>query len=168
MKNLIFLVTLALSLPCLLFSPALAHEIKAGSLEIVHPHAPAMLPGAAVGGGFMTIINHGTADDRLLSVTTDRSGKVELHQMSMENDVIKMRALKDGIPLPAGKTVKLSHGGAHVMFKSVADPFVEGETFDATLHFETAGAVEVEFHVDSPDGKGGDDDSAHQHHATGN
>ena len=140
-----------------ILAPASAHEFKLGDLEIVHPHAPAMLPGAKVGGGFMTIVNHGKTGDRLVSASCDCAGQVQLHEMTMENDVMKMREKKDGIAIPAGETVELKHGGLHVMFLDVKSPFMENEMFKATLNFEKAGKVEVEFEVGPPGaGKGHD------------
>lgn len=136
-----------------LSSVALAHEFKVGDLEIVHPNARAMLPGAAVGGGYLTIINSGSESDRLVGGATPAAGRVELHEMTMENDVMKMRALADGIEIPAGGTVELKPGGLHVMFLDVKAPFVEGDYVKATLNFEKAGPVEVEFAIGPAGGK---------------
>jgi periplasmic copper chaperone A len=140
-------------------APALAHGYKVGDIEIVHPNARAMVPGAKVGGGFMTLVNQGKTDDRLVSVTSPVTDNVQLHEMSVDNGVMKMRQLKDGIALPAGATVKLEHGGLHVMFMDVKTPFKEGEMIDATLHFEKAGNVDVKFSVSPANGK-----AAETHH----
>lgn len=136
----------------LLAAPAFAHEFKVGEIEIDHPHSMAMVPGAKVGGGFLTIVNHGKTDDRLVKATASRAKVVQLHEMTMENDVMKMRELKDGIPVPAGQTVELKHGGLHVMFMDVAEPFKKGEEIKATLVFEKAGSVDVEFAVGAAGG----------------
>jgi len=151
----------------LMASPLLAHEFKVGDLEIVHPNSRAMVPGAQVGGGFLKIINHGKTDDRLVSATSDRAGIIQLHEMAIENDVMKMRELPGGIAVPAGATVELKPGGLHVMFMKVADPFKEGDKVKATLVFEKAGPVEVEFTVGPPAGpaKGGDAPMKHDHGA---
>jgi periplasmic copper chaperone A len=131
---------------------AWGHEFKVGDLEIIHPNARAMIPGAKVGGGYLKIINHGTADDRLVAVKSDRSDNVQLHEMSVVNNVMKMRELPDGIAIPAGKTVELKKGGLHVMFMDVTQPFKEGEMVKATLVFEKAGPVDVEFKVGDASG----------------
>ena len=65
----------------------------------------------------------------------------------MENDVMKMRQLPDGIEIPAGATVELKPGGLHVMFMKIKHPLAEGDTFKATLNFEKAGKVDVDFTV---------------------
>ncbi len=60
---------------------------------------------AAAGGGFVTIINHGATDDRLIGATSAKSGVVEIHQMSMEDDIMRMSPVADGLVIPAGETV---------------------------------------------------------------
>ena len=113
MKNLV--TTLAAL--ALLAGTAFAHEFKLGDLEIQHPASKATLPGQPVGGGFLVIINHGGEADRLVSVTAPSvSDDVQLHEMAIENDVMKMRQLADGSAVPAGGTVGLKPGGLHVMF----------------------------------------------------
>ncbi|MCD2177441.1 copper chaperone PCu(A)C [Rhizobium sp. C1] len=146
--------TLGLTLAAgLLATAAFAHEYKVGELEIVHPASRAMVPGAAVGGGFMEIINHGKSDDTLVSITSPATPDVQLHEMAVTDGVMKMRQLKDGIPVPAGKTVELKKGGLHVMFMNVKTPFKEGDKVPAVLHFQKAGDVKVEFQVGPANGE---------------
>ena len=155
------LVALALSA-----SAAFAHDFTLGNLEIGHPASKATLPGQPVGGGFMTITNKGGEADRLLAITApDVSDDVQLHEMAIENDVMKMRQLPDGIEIPAGATVELKSGGLHVMFMRIKHPFKEGETFKATLTFEKAGAVDVDFKIGAakPGAAGHGDGAAADH-----
>lgn len=128
-------------------SPALAHGFKVGDIEIGHPYARAMLPGAKVGGDYLTLTNEGAADDRLVSASSDRAGSVQLHEMKIDGGIMVMRELQGGIAVPKGATVELKPGSYHVMFMNVAQPFKEGETIKATLTFEKAGSVNVEFAV---------------------
>ncbi len=137
-----------------------AHGYTVGPLKIGHPYAKAMLPGQKVGGGFMKIENTGTTDDKLISITSDRAPEVQIHEMTMENDVMKMRALPDGLPVPAGQTTELKPGGLHLMFVNVPQGFKEGEMIKATLTFEKAGKVDVEFKVDGATPKA----EEHKHH----
>lgn len=130
--------------------------VSIGDIEITDAFTRATLPNAPVAGGYLTITNKGSAEDRLLSVTSPAAGKVELHEMSMQGDVMKMAPLPDGIVLPPGETVELSPGGEHIMFMQLKHPFVEGETVPVTLDFEKAGTVEVQLPVggigaDAPD-----------------
>ena len=131
-------------------SAVFAHEFTLGSLEIGHPASKATLPGQPVGGGFMTITNKGTEADRLVSVTApDVSDDVQIHEMAIENDVMKMRQLPDGIEIPAGAKLELKSGGLHIMFMRIKHPLKEGESFKATLTFEKAGTLDVDFKIES-------------------
>jgi copper(I)-binding protein len=131
-------------------SAVFAHEFTLGTLEIHHPASKATLPGQPVGGGFMTITNKGGEADRLVSITApDVSDDVQIHEMAIENDVMKMRQLPDGLEIPAGGTVELKSGGFHVMFMRIKHPFKEGETFKATLNFEKAGKIDVDFKIEA-------------------
>lgn len=126
---------------------AFAHGYKVGALEIGHPYSRAMLPGAKVGGGYLKITNTGTTADRLISVTTDRAESGQIHEMQMDNGIMTMRELKDGIEIPANATVELKPGSYHIMFMNVTQPFKEDEMIKARLMFEKAGPVDVEFKV---------------------
>lgn len=145
----------------LAFAPAQAHEFKVGQIEIGHPYSRAMLPVAKVGGGYLKITNAGDAD-RLVSATSERASSVEFHEMKMNGTVMEMRELQGGIAVPARSTVELKPGGYHVMFMNVAKPFKEGEMVKATLVFEKAGPVDVEFAVGPVAGDKGHD--AHAEH----
>lgn len=125
---------------------------KGGDLEVSAGFVKAMLPGQPVGGGYLTIHNKGAAADRLLSVTSPDAGKVEIHEMSMDNNVMKMRELKDGIAVPAGATITLAPNGLHLMFRQVKTPFKKGTTVSVTLKFEKAGSVDLTLPVTSPQG----------------
>ncbi len=131
-----------------------AHETQAGDLTIVHPRVKVMPAAAKVGAGYVTIVNDGATADHLVSASSPNAGKVEIHEMTMDNGVMRMRALENGIMIPAGETVELAPGGFHIMFKQVVTPFVEGDMVPVTLNFMNAGAVEVQF----TSGKGEDKD----------
>jgi uncharacterized protein YcnI/copper(I)-binding protein len=139
--------------------PADSHSdtVKLGTLEISGGDVKAMLPGAKVAGGGFNVRNEGADDDRLISAESPAAGRVELHEMTMENDVMKMRKLNDGIVIPAGETVALTSGGLHLMFMDVAEPFAAGQTVPVTLTFEKAGKVEYMLPVGAAGG------AAHKH-----
>lgn len=141
----------------LITAVAAANDIKVGDIDIAHPHARAMVPGAKVGGGYLKLTNTGSTDDKLVSITSDRAATTEVHQMSVNNGVMTMRSVAGGLVIPAGQTVELKPGGFHVMFMDVEKPFKEGEMIKATLTFEKAGSVDVEFDVGSAGGAGGKD-----------
>ena len=128
--------------------PATAHEYKLGALKIGHPWARATPKGASVGGGYLTITNTGSSPDRLIGGSTAGAKHFEIHEMKMDNGVMKMRMLPNGIAIKPGQTVTLSPEGYHIMFTGLKAPLVKGEHLDATLKFEKAGAVKVYFLVE--------------------
>jgi len=142
-----FLRNLKLAIALLLLalpSPSWAEEAyQLGDLSITMPMARATLPNAPVGGGFVTVTNNGTADDRLISAASDVAGRVEIHEMAMDGDVMKMRELEEGLLIPAGETVVLQPGGYHLMFMKLNSALVEGDAFAVTLVFEDAGEIDV-------------------------
>ncbi|MHA7884120.1 copper chaperone PCu(A)C [Nitratireductor rhodophyticola] len=137
------------------------HAVEAGDLKIAHPRVRAMLPGQPSGGGYMVIENTGSDDDRLLTLTSPRAGKVEVHTMEMNNDVMVMRPVKGGLTIPAGETVTLEPGGLHVMFMQVEKGFQEGEAIPLTLEFEKAGKVDLE--LTAGPARGSASDTGHSH-----
>jgi len=114
-----------------------------GDLEIMGAFARATLPNQPAGGGFMTITNTGTEDDRLIAVTTDVSPRAEIHEMKMDGDVMRMREIPGDLVIRAGETIVLEPGGYHLMLMGLTQALVEGETLAVTLIFEKAGNVEV-------------------------
>ncbi|MCX5496265.1 copper chaperone PCu(A)C [Kaistia dalseonensis] len=140
-----------------------AHEFKVGSIEIGHPWTRATPPGAAVGGGYLTISNEGSTDDRLISATADVTGRVEIHEMAVKDGIMTMRALPDGLLIPAGQTVKLDPGGFHIMFLDLKKPFVKGQSFSGTLTFEKAGTVKVSYAIEAIGATAGEEPGAGDH-----
>lgn len=123
---------------------------KVGDVSVKGGFLKGMLAGQAVGGGFVTIMNGAAADDRFVSASSPVADHVEIHEMKMENDVMKMRPLAEGIAVPAGQAVELKPGGLHMMFMGVKTPFRAGDMVPVTLTFEKAGPVEVMFPVVDP------------------
>lgn len=118
-----------------------------GDLTLTAPYSRATLPNAPVAGGFMTITNSGDADDRLIAASSEIAGRIEVHEMAMNGDVMVMSRLENGLSIPAGETVQLQPGGYHIMFMQLTGPLVEGEKVDVTLTFETAGDITVPLSV---------------------
>ncbi|WP_273791981.1 DUF1775 domain-containing protein [Brucella anthropi] len=142
-------------------SMSAATPTKLGDLEITVPSVRAMVPGSKVAGGFLTIVNDGKDDDKLVAATTDGVKRVEIHEMSMQDDVMKMRQLEGGLDIPAGKKVELKSGGYHLMFIQPEKPYKEGETVPVTLEFQKAGKVTIDFPVTSQSGQKDEDHSGH-------
>lgn len=137
-------------------------EATVGDLTLSEAFTRATLPNAPTAGGYVTIANGGSDDDRLVSASSPVAGEVQIHEMSVIDDVMQMRELEEGIAIPAGETVALSPGGLHLMFIGLSEGFAEGETVPVTLTFEHAGDVEIALPVRAL-GAGASD--AHGEHA---
>ena len=124
-------------------APACAEEIKAGDLVISQAWSRATPNGAKIGAGYFTIENKGAAADKLIRVTGDVSDKIEMHEMSMNNGVMKMRPVDGGLTIDPGKTVKLAPNGYHLMIMDLKTPLKQGGKVPVTLEFEKAGKVAV-------------------------
>ena len=141
------LSSIALALALAAAAPALAQEFKAGDIIIDKSWARATPKGAEVGAGYFVVHNNGATADRLTGGSADFA-RVEIHEMKTENGVMTMPEQKNGLDIPAHGTVRFSPGGYHVMFAHLAKPLVKGEKVKATLSFERAGQVAVEFPVE--------------------
>ncbi len=128
---------------------AMAHSFTSGALKIGHPWSRETAKGQSVGGGYMTITNDGKTPDRLTGGTADIAKQVQVHMMSMDGGVMRMRQLKDGLAIPAGGVVALKPGSFHLMFIGLKRPLAQGELVPVTLHFAKAGKVAVQFKVEA-------------------
>lgn len=156
-------LALSLAFLPLLLAPASAHDYKLGDLKIDHPWSRATPGGAKVAGGYMKITNSGKESDRLIGGTLVSAGIVEIHEMAMEGNTMRMRALAQGLEIKPGQTVELKPGGFHVMFLDLKSPLKEGEKVKGTLVFQRAGTIEVEFKVEGRGASGGHDHGGHNH-----
>lgn len=135
----------------------------ASTIEIEKPWTRATPAAATVAAGYVTLKNVGKEADKLIGGSVEGAASVEVHTMSNDNGVMKMRHLEAGLELPPGETVTLKPGGLHLMMMGLNAPFQEGGTLKGKLKFEKAGDVDVEFAV-QPIGSSGPEDS-HDHHS---
>jgi periplasmic copper chaperone A len=146
--------------------PARAEEVRAGDLVITQAWSRATPGGAKVGGGYLTIENKGSAPDRLMGGSADIAGKVQTHEMAMNNGVMTMRPLDKGLVIEPGKSVRLAPGSYHLMLLDLKSPLKQGDKVPVTLEFERAGKVSVSLEVQgvgsqgpaNSDGSGGHKD----------
>jgi hypothetical protein len=124
-----------------------AQEAKVGSIKIENAYTRSTVPGQQVAGGFMKIENKGGVD-QLISASSPVAGEVQLHEMAMEGNVMKMRQVKD-IAVPAGGAVELKPGGLHLMFMNIKAPLTAGESVPVKLKFAKAGDIEVKMPVNA-------------------
>ena len=137
---------LALAMLATTISGGLAKDagaVSAGQLLIDQAWTRATPGGAKVGAGYMSIINHGDAADRLIAVKSDIAERVEIHTMTMQGGVMRMRQLEDGLVLAPKSITELKPGGYHVMFIGLKKPITKGEEIKVQLTFEKAGAVDL-------------------------
>ena len=134
----------------ILHSIANAQDAKVGSLQISNAYTRATVPGQQVAGGFMKIDNSGAAD-QLLVVSSPVAGEVQLHEMAMDGNVMRMRQVKD-IPVPANSSIELKPGGLHLMFLNIKTPLTAGQSIPVKLKFAKAGDVEVKMPVNAMSG----------------
>jgi copper(I)-binding protein len=128
-------------------APVRAEDAKAGDLVISQAWSRATPNGAKIGAGYLTIENKGTTADKLVGVSGDVSPRIEVHEMSMNNGVMKMRPVDGGLTIDPGKTVKLGPGGFHLMIMDLKNPLKQGDKLPLTLQFEKAGKVAVTLDV---------------------
>ena len=119
-----------------------AQASDAKSIVVEHPWARATPAGAKTGAAYMTLINNGSAGDRLLGATTPVADKIQFHSVTEDNGVSRMREMHD-VAVAPGARVAFSPGGMHVMLVGLKQPLKEGQTFPLNLTFEKAGKVDV-------------------------
>lgn len=144
--------SLLMACSALNIAPAIAHDHAGGSVTIDHPWSRPTPPGSPMGVGYLTISNSGDSDITLTSAETPRAAQVSIHQSTMNNGVMSMRPLKNGLLIPAGNTVELKPHGYHLMLEKLEEPLKEGERIPLTLRFDGAKPVNVELQVESLDG----------------
>ncbi|HEU4459615.1 MAG TPA: copper chaperone PCu(A)C [Methylibium sp.] len=140
---------------------AAAHSFQAGDIQVGHPWARPTVAGQKGGGGFLKLTSKGKAD-RLIGASAAFAERVELHSMSMEGDVMKMRPV-DAIDVPAGQTVELKPGGLHLMFIGLKQPLAKDSKVPLKLRFEKAGEVTVDVKVESQSSAAAEAAGAHKH-----
>jgi periplasmic copper chaperone A len=143
-----------------LVTPVHAESASVGDLVISQPWTRATAGGAKVGTGYLTIENKGAVADKLVGGSTDAAGKLEVHQMSMSNGVMKMHQVEGGLAIEPGKTVKLAPGGYHLMLMDLKTPLKQGDKVPLTLEFERAGKVTLSLDVQ---GVGAQAPAGHDH-----
>ena len=125
---------------------------SAESIRVTQAWARATAPGQSVGAGYLTLDNPSRTEDRLIAITSPVAREAQLHSMTMDGGVMRMRPIEDGLRIPAGGRVTLEPGGVHLMFVALNAPLVSGTTFPVILRFAHAGELRTEFRVE-PIGK---------------
>lgn len=136
-------------------SAAFAQGSGTPTIAVEQPFARATPGGATTGAAYMTIDNKSSTEDRLMAASSEVAGKVQVHEMSMTNGVMKMREVEGGLAVPANGSVTLKPGGYHVMLIGLKKPLIEGQSFPLTLTFAKAGNISVTVPVKAMGATGG-------------
>lgn len=130
---------------------AMAHnhggETASGGAVISQPHAKATMPGAQVAAAYMQVQNTGKTPFTLVSASSPVCEKVELHTMSMEGGVMRMRQITGGVTVKPGQTVSFFPGGMHLMLMGLRQQLAAGTSIPVTLTFSGAPAQTIQFPV---------------------
>jgi len=126
---------------------AQAADYDVGSLHLAQPWSRATPKGASAGAAYLTVTNNGAAPDRLSCAGSDAAAQCQIHTMSMENGVMKMRPVEGGLEIKPGETVTLKPGSDHLMLMKLKHPLEAGKTVEATLQFDKAGTINVAFPI---------------------
>ena len=124
-------------------------DVVFGDLEFGQPTIRATVPSAQVAAGYVSITNNGKVADRLIGGAATFAARLEIHEMKMDNEVMKMSHLHAGVEIPAGETVRLLPGGYHLMLMKPGEQLKAGESRAIKLTFERAGSLEIDFQVKS-------------------
>ena len=138
-------LVLALAMVLLAVGNAVAQPFTAGPISVSAPWAQPSMPGAPAGAAYFTVTNTGRAPLRLLGGSSPVAARFELHMMSMDGGVMRMRMLPQGVVIPAGGRVDFRPGGFHVMLVGLRQQLVPGSRFPMTLWFE--GDIGIKFFV---------------------
>lgn len=133
-----------------LLAPRHAHaqDFKVGDLTVRHPWTRATPGGAQVAGGYLIVVNRGTAPDRLTGGSLEAAQVFELHEMSMTGGVMAMRPTGP-LAIPPGGSLTFTPSTKHIMFKGLKHGLTVGQDVAGTLAFEHAGTVDVRFTVEA-------------------
>lgn len=129
-------------------APIAAQTVKRGDLSITNAWSRQTAPGQANGGGFMTIGNRAKQADRLIGGSSPVAAKVEIHTMSMDGGIMRMRPLPNGLAVPAGGRLELKPGSHHIMLIGLKSPLRLGTQVPLTLRFQHGGSVTVQLKVE--------------------
>lgn len=164
-KTLFRIVATTLCLASLTSLSAYGHGYTSATLDIGHPYALPTPPGATTGGAYLKEIgNKGKVPDALVGATSPIADRVEIHEMKMDGDVMRMRAVPTIVIAPGGSVTMAPGGGYHLMLFGLKQPFTVGRDVPITLQFEKAGKIDVVLHVQERDaGAAGHDMAMHDH-----
>ena len=142
------LLSLAAALLLIQAGSAVAHGFRVGDIEVTHPFLRATQPDVASGAGYMILINHGSMSERLVRIESDAAASVQLQRSTTVNGVSLLTPILDGIEIPAGGEYQLGGEGARIALEGLSGGLILGDIGNATLLFEHAGLLPIQFEVE--------------------
>lgn len=136
-------------LAVLILALSAAAEGETLALTVTDPYFRESIPGQNRTAGFFQMANKGHNDCSLLAASSPQASRLEIHQHSHENGVMRMRQV-ESLPIAGGEVVTLRPGGYHLMVFDITRPFSAGDKVPVTLDFGSCGNLEVVFDVRSP------------------
>lgn len=133
----------------------------AAELMIHNAYARASFPMAQTGAVYVSIHNASPAPVTLsrVSVSSDIASEAQIHTSEMQNDMMRMREVTDGITIDADAMLTMESGGYHIMLIGLKKPLVEGDVFSLTLGFNDNTKLQADIEV-----KALNDEATHHHH----
>ena len=131
----------------LLISPIPAQRVTSANIVVTQAWSRATPSGSKVAGGYLAIENKALVADRLLSGSTVVAKKLEIHEMAVNDGVMTMRPVENGLTIEPGRTLTFAPGGLHLMFLGLLAPLKQGDQIPVSLKFERAGEIMVLFEV---------------------
>ena len=143
-----FLPTAVVALLLSSLAVASAHEYALGALKVVHPWSRATPQGATTAVAYMKLINNGATAIRLTGATSAAAQRVEIHEMSMDGGVMRMRPVH-GVDIAPGATVELKPSGMHLMLIGLKRPIAQEDLIPVTLSFADGTALAIDVYVEA-------------------
>jgi periplasmic copper chaperone A len=154
-------VTAVLLMPLMLAAAvgaAPAHEYTSVGIKIEHPWTRATPEGATTAVAYVKITNTGKTPLRLVGGSTPAAARVEIHEMSMDDGVMRMRPVP-GVDIASGASVEFKAGGLHLMLVGLNKKLMQEDLVPLTLNFADGAKVLIELYVEGMGAGGGD----HEH-----
>jgi periplasmic copper chaperone A len=141
-----------------------AHAQHGSLIAIEQPWARATPPGAQTAAAYVTIVNHSAEKDVLVAASTPEAARVEFHETTMTDGIMRMRPAPRGIAVPPHGALELNpNGGYHIMLSGLKAPLKSGTMLPVTLRFAKAGSIEVVFAVEPIGARGPSAGAAPEH-----
>jgi copper(I)-binding protein len=142
-----WIATSACALFTLFLSGTATAAGHAAGIKVMDAWSRELPPVSANGAAYVSLMNVGHADDRLLAVSSPAAARAEIHTHEDKGGMMKMRHVKEGLVVPADGKTDLAPGGSHIMLMKLVKPLKAGTQFPLTLTFEKAGEITVQVNV---------------------